>query len=488
MISLYNTLTRSKDPFTPIKPGVVGLYVCGPTVYDRASIGNLRSYIFADTLRRLLEAESYKVTHVMNITDVGHLVGDGDEGEDKLEKGSRREGKTAWDIAKQYTDLFVADLGKLNIELPHVMPRATDHIAEQIAMIQAIEEKGLAYRISDGIYFDTAKLLSYGRLSRQALAEKEEGARIGVNEEKRSASDFALWKLSDVATCHPDRLVAGPEGELSSTEGSFLSSGSHAKRQMEWESPWGVGFPGWHIECSAMSEKYLGVPFDIHTGGIDHIAVHHENELAQTDAARGCLEANVWMHNEFLLVDGGRMGKSLGNTYSLDDLAEKGISARAFRLFLLGAHYRTNMNFTFEAALASQNAINTLIDTVREWAKPLDADEASMTAFMDCVRDDVNIPAALAIFWGVVHNETMPPGIKSATVLKMEEVLGLALEDVVARPIKITDEAQKLLDERARARLAKEWKKSDEIRDALAEMGYVVEDTGGGQRVREGRG
>lgn len=459
MISLYNTLTRSKDVFVPLKPGAAGMYVCGPTVYDRASIGNLRSYVFADTLRRLLEAESYKVTHVMNITDVGHLVGDGDEGEDKLEKGSRREGKTAWDIAKQYTDLFVADLGKLNIELPHVMPRATDHIAEQIAMIQTIEEKGLAYRISDGIYFDTAKLPSYGQLSRQALAEKEEGARVGVNEEKRSASDFALWKFS-------------PEGE---------------KRQMEWESPWGVGFPGWHIECSAMGEKYLGVPFDIHTGGIDHIAVHHENELAQTDAARGCLEANVWMHNEFLLVDGGKMSKSLGNTYSLDELADKGISARAFRLFLLGAHYRTNMNFTFEAAMASQNAINTLIDMVREWAKPLEADEASVAAFMDCVRDDLNTPAALAIFWGVVHNETMPPGIKSATVLKMDEVLGLALEDVVARPIKITDEAQKLLDERARARLAKEWKKSDEIRDALAEMGYVVEDTGGGQRVREGR-
>jgi len=471
MISLYNTLTRSKDAFVPLKPGAAGIYVCGPTVYDRASIGNLRSYVFADTLRRLLEAESYKVTHVMNITDVGHLVGDGDEGEDKLEKGSRREGKTAWDIAKQYTDLFVADLGKLNIELPHVMPRATDHIAEQIAMIQVIEEKGLAYRISDGIYFDTAKLPSYGQLSRQALAEKEEGARIGVNEEKRSASDFALWKFSEA------NVSSRAEGERSSS----------TKRQMEWESPWGVGFPGWHIECSAMSEKYLGVPFDIHTGGIDHIAVHHENELAQTDAARGCLEANVWMHNEFLLVDGGKMSKSLGNTYSLDELAEKGISARAFRLFLLGAHYRTNMNFTFEAAQASQNAINTLIDTVREWAKPLEADEASMTAFMDCVRDDLNAPAALAVFWGVVHNETMPPGIKSATVLKMDEVLGLALEDVVARPIKITDGAQKLLDERARARAAKEWKKSDEIRDALAAIGYVVEDTGGGQRVREGR-
>lgn len=479
MISLYNTLTRAQNDFIPLKPDCVGMYVCGPTVYGRASIGNLRSYVFADTLRRLFEVEGYKVTHVMNITDVGHLTGDNEgdanSGEDRLEKGSRREGKSAWDVAKQYTDLFVQDLGKLNIELPHVMPRATDHIAEQIAFIQAIEEKGLAYRISDGIYFDTAKLPSYGRLSGQSLAEKVEGARVEVNTEKRNPSDFALWKLSTPG--------AHPEGGKKSTEGST----PHLKRQMEWESPWGVGFPGWHIECSAMGEKYLGVPFDVHTGGIDHIAVHHENELAQTDAARGCLEANVWMHNEFLLVDGGRMGKSLNNTYSLDDLAEKGITPRAFRLFLLGAHYRSHLNFTFEAAQASQNAINNLIDAVREWAKPGDLipDEASMRAFLACVANDLDTAGALAVFWDVVRSEALPSGVKAATVLKMDEVFGLALEDVVARPIKISDEAQKLLDERARARLAKEWKKSDELRDALAAIGYVVEDTGGGQRVRE---
>jgi cysteinyl-tRNA synthetase len=464
MISLYNTLNRSKDPFTPLKPDAVGIYACGPTVYYRASIGNMRSYVFADTLRRLFEIDGYKVTQVMNITDVGHLTGDNEgdanSGEDRLEKAARREGRSAWDVAKAYTDLFVQDLGKLNIQLPHVMPRATDHIAEQIAMIQAIEAKGLAYRISDGIYFDTAQLPSYGQLSRQPLEEKEEGARVGVNAEKKNATDFALWKFS-------------PAGE---------------KRQMEWDSPWGVGFPGWHVECSAMSEKYLGVPFDIHTGGIDHIPVHHENELAQIEAARGCLEANVWMHNAFLLVDGGRMGKSLGNAYSLDDLGEHGISPSAFRLFLLGAHYRSPLNFTFDAALASQNAINGLIDAAREWAKPLEADEPSMTAFVDRIRDDLDTPAALAVFWGVVHNEQMPPGVKSATVLKMDEVLGLALEDVVARPVKISDEAQKLLDERARARAAKEWGKSDEIRDALAALGYVVEDTGSGQRVREVHG
>lgn len=465
MISLYNTLTRSQDVFTPLKPDAVGMYVCGPTVYDRASIGNLRSYVFADTLRRVFEADGYHVTHVMNITDVGHLTGDNEgdanSGEDRLEKGSRREGKTAWDVAKTYTDLFVQDLGKLNIQLPHVMPRATDHIAEQIAFIQAIEKKGFAYTTSDGVYFDTAKLPSYGQLSRQSLAEKEEGARVEANTEKKNPTDFALWKFS-------------PKGE---------------KRQMEWESPWGVGFPGWHIECSAMGEKYLGVPFDIHTGGIDHIPVHHENELAQTAAARDCLEANVWMHNAFLLVDGGRMGKSLGNAYSLDDLAAKGVSPRAFRLFLLGAHYRTQLNFTFEAVLAAQNAINNLVDTVREWVKPgdLHADEGSVSAFMDRMRDDLDTAGALAVFWEVVRNEQMPSGVKSATVLKMDEVLGLALEDVVARPIKISDEAQKLLDDRARARANKEWVKSDELRDALAAIGYVVEDTAGGQRVREGR-
>ncbi len=461
MISLYNTLTRSQDVFTPQRPGHVGMYVCGPTVYSRASIGNLRSYVFADTLRRIFEAQGYSVTHVMNITDVGHLTDNASEGDDKMEVAARKTGQTAWDIAKMYTDLFTQDLLRLNVQLPHVMPRATDHIAEQIAMIQAIEEKGMAYRISDGVYFDTAKLPSYGQLSRQPLSEKEEGARIGVNEEKKNPTDFALWKFSS-------------EGE---------------KRQMEWDSPWGVGFPGWHIECSAMGEKYLGVPFDIHTGGIDHIAVHHENELAQTDAARGCLEANVWMHNEFLLVDGGKMSKSLGNTYSLDDLMAKGITPRAFRLFLLGAHYRSHLNFTFEAALAAQNALATFTDLARDWAKPTGIlpDSAKMDEFYAYLHDDLNTAGALSVFWSVVHSEAMSSGMKASTVLAMDAVLGLALEDIVARPLVLSDEAQRLLDERARARANKEWQKSDELRDALGEMGYVVEDTAGGQRVREGR-
>lgn len=456
-ISLFNTLGRQKEIFKPIKDGQVGMYVCGPTVYDRASIGNLRAYIFADTLRRLFEKTGYKVTHVMNITDVGHLVGDADEGEDKLEKGARREGKTAWEVAETYTQLFVHDMKRLNIQLPHVMPKATDHIAEQIAMIQAMEEKGFTYQISDGVYFDTSKLPGYGRLSGQKTEEKEEGARIGVNEEKRHAADFALWKFS-------------PKDEA---------------RHMEWESPWGKGFPGWHIECSAMSEKYLGIPFDIHTGGIDHIPVHHENEIAQAEAARGVLEANYWLHNEFLLIDGGKMSKSLRNIYSLDDLAAKGISALAYRYFVLGAHYKSQLNFTWEAAQGAQNALNKLVDTVRTWDKPTEVDQALLDEFMMHVSDNLDTPGALAVMWKMVGDERLPSSVKAATLLAFDDALGLALEDVVARPIKVSDEAQALLDERVRVRLAKDFKRSDALRDELAQLGYQVEDTPEGQRVRE---
>lgn len=456
-ISLFNTLGRQKEVLKTIKEGEVGLYVCGPTVYDRASIGNLRAYVFADTLRRLLEKTGYKVTHVMNITDVGHLVSDADEGEDKLEKGARREGKTAWEVAEAYTQLFVNDMKRLNILSPHVMPKATDHIAEQIAMIQAMEEKSFTYQITDGVYFDTSKLPSYGRLSGQKTEEKEEGARIGVNEEKRNAADFALWKFS-------------PKDEV---------------RHMEWESPWGKGFPGWHIECSAMSEKYLGIPFDIHTGGIDHIAVHHENEIAQAEAARDVLEANYWMHCEFLLIDGGKMSKSLGNTYSLDDLASKGFSAMAYRLFVLGAHYKSQLNFTWEAVQASQNALNKLVDTVRMWDKPTEIDQKYVEEFMTHIANDLDTAGGLALLWKLVGDEQLPSGVKAATLLAFDEVFGLALEDVVARPIKVSAEAQTLLDERVRVRLAKDFKRSDDLRDELAKLGYIVEDTAEGQRVRE---
>ena len=455
-IHLFNTLGRKKQAFAPLVPGKVGIYSCGPTVYDFASIGNFRSFLFADVLRRMFQANDYAVTQVMNITDVGHLVSDADDGEDKLEKGAKREGKSAWDVAADYTKAFVEDSKKLNIEVPHVSPKATDHIAEQIAFIEAIEKNGYTYSIADGLYFDTSKLASYGELSGQSLEEKEGGSRVAIGD-KKHATDFALWKFS-------------PAGEI---------------RQMEWESPWGKGFPGWHIECSAMSEKYLGLPFDIHTGGIDHIAVHHENEIAQTVAARNCLEANFWMHNEFLQIDGGRMGKSLGNAYTVADLIEHNIHPLSFRLFILGAHYRTPQNFTWEAVAASHTALGNIRSAVRDLPKPSEADAESMGRFMERVNDDLDTPGALAIFYGVLNDGAMEKSIKAATLLAMDEVLGLALEDVVARPLIVPDSITKSAEERSKARETKDWKKSDELRDTIAAQGFNIEDTSEGQKIRE---
>ena len=290
-IQLTNTLTRKKEAFKPIQSGKAGIYACGPTVYSTPSVGNYRTFLFTDLLRRVLTFNGLEVKLVMNITDVGHLTDDNDEGEDKMIVAMRREGKTAWEIAEHYTEQFLQDMQRLNILEPTVLPKATDHIDQQINMIQEIEQRGFAYTISDGVYFDTSKLSEYGKLSGQSLDEKEEGARVAVNPEKRHASDFALWKFS-------------PEG---------------VKRDMEWDSPWGKGFPGWHIECSAMSETYLGSTFDIHTGGRDLAPVHHENEIAQSVGANGKEAVHIWMHGEFLQIDGGKMSKSLNNVYTIDD-------------------------------------------------------------------------------------------------------------------------------------------------------------------------
>ncbi len=458
-IFLTNTLGRAKQEFTPIADGKVGIYTCGLTVYGRGHVGNFRAFIFADVLRRMFEASNYAVTHVINITDVGHLVGDGDVGEDKMEVSSKKTGESAWDIAAKFTQLYHDDARKLNLLVPHVEPKATDHIAEQIALVEKMEAKGFTYLTTDGVYFDTSKLADYGKLSGQKLDEKEDGARVTVNTEKRNPSDFALWKFSM----------------------------TDAQRQMEWESPWGKGFPGWHLECSAMSEKYLGVPFDVHTGGVDHIAVHHENEIAQTAAASDALEANYWLHNEFVLIDGGKMSKSLGNVYTLDDIAAKGLDALAYRYFVLGAHYRTQLNFTWEAVTAAQNALNKLVDTVRGWDKPSTPDAARVAAFMERAQDDLDTAQGLAMLWDVVHDDALPTDVKAATVLAFDDVLGLALEDVVARPVRVSDDAQKLIDERVKARDAKDWTRSDALRDQLADMGYRVEDTAEGQRIREKR-
>lgn len=456
-IFFTNTLSKVKEEFRPLVPGKAGVYTCGLTVYDRGHIGNFRSFIFADVLRRVLEANGYDVKHVINITDVGHLVSDADEGEDKMEKGSKKLGKTAWEVAEEYTKLYLADSERLNLLEPTARPKATDHIAEQIEMIQVLEKNGHTYRISDGIYFDTSTLADYGRLSGQKLEDKEGGARVQIGE-KKNASDFALWKFS-------------AEGE---------------NRQMEWPSPWGIGFPGWHIECSAMSEKYLGVPFDIHTGGIDHIAVHHENELAQTEGARGKLEANYWLHNEFLMVDGGKMSKSLGNGYNIGDIAEKGFSPMAFRYFILGAHYKTPQNFTWEAMTGAQNALDNLIDAVRELPKPGKLDEAAKEKFLTIVNNDLDTPNALAYLFEVLKDDSKPT-VKAATLKFFDSVLGLGLDRYIGVPLVVPVEVQALIDERLEARKAKNWKESDRLRDVIAGLGFMVEDGKDGQKIREQR-
>jgi cysteinyl-tRNA synthetase len=378
-------------------------------------------------------------------------------GEDKLEVGAKREGKTAWDIAKFYTEAFVKNMEDLCILPPDLYTKATDHIAEQISMIEALEKNGYTYATSDGIYFDTSKLSTYGRLGGQRAEEKEAGARVEMGE-KKHATDFALWKFS-------------PSSE---------------KRHMEWNSPWGVGFPGWHIECSAMSTKYLGKSFDIHTGGVDHIAVHHENELAQTEGAYGTQEARYWLHVEFLTVDGGKMSKSLGNLFTLDDLKKKDIEPIAYRYFVLGTHYRSKLNFTWEAILGAKNALHRLYTTVREWDAPgtigcADDEED----FLKAVNDDLNTPQALAVLWKMVEDREMSTSAKAKTLLWMDRVLGLGLREYVGVPVEIPSEVEVLIKKRDEARVQKDWSLSDRLRDEIAAYGFEVMDTPEGTKVRQ---
>ncbi len=456
-IVLYNSLTKQKEPFSPLHTGKVNMYSCGPTVYKSVTIGNLRSYLFADMLRRMFEFNGYEVKHVMNITDVGHLTDDGNDGEDKMEREAEQSRETAWDIAERYTNEFLENASELNMKKFAFLPRATEHIAEQIAFIEELERRGYTYVIGDGVYFDTATLPEYGALfGGQELSEKEEGARVRVNDEKRNASDFALWKFSP----------------------------KEGKRQMEWESPWGVGFPGWHIECSAMSEHYLDAPFDVHTGGRDLIPVHHTNEMAQTLGARGCVLARYWLHNGFLQVDGGKMSKSLGNTYSLADLMERGFDPLAFRLFTMSAHYRTPLNFTFEALESSQNALRRLQRTVRAWklADGAEPDHETVREFRKAINDDLDIPGALRALWSVVDSD-LAEEQKSATVIVMDAVFGLGLRDIVGKQEEVPADIRGLLREREEARIAKDFDKSDKLRDQIRAMGWMVKDEDGGQSV-----
>ncbi len=451
-LRLYDTFTRSLRIFEPLHPPEVGMYTCGPTVYNYAHIGNLRTYIFEDVLRRVLVFNGWSVKHVMNITDVGHLLSDADEGEDKVEQAARRQGKSAWEIAEFYTQAFREDLERLNILEPTLWCKATDHIQEQIELVQCIEAKGYTYRTSDGIYFDTSKLEDYGYMARLDVEGLRAGARVSLGE-KRNPTDFALWKFSP-----PD-----------------------VKRQMEWDSPWGVGFPGWHIECTAMSVKYLGPFFDIHCGGEDHINVHHVNEIAQAEACYGTRLANFWLHGYFLQLDTGRMGKSLGNFLRVQDLIDRGYDPLAYRYLCLGAHYRSRLTFSWDALDSAAKALERLREMVYGWEDEGSVSDTWVGEFVKQINDDLNMPRALATVWEVAHSD-LSDADKKATLLKFDEVLGLRLAEW--QPEAVPEEILRLVDRRQEARRARRWAEADALRDQILAAGYEVRDTPEGPVVR----
>jgi cysteinyl-tRNA synthetase len=457
---LYNSLTRNKDEFAPMEPGEVGLYTCGPTVYNYAHIGNLRTYIFEDVLRRVLLYNGFRVKHIMNITDVGHLTGDRDMGEDKMEKGALREGKTAWDIADFYTRAFKTDIEALNILAPDIWVKATDTIDDQIALIKTLEDKGYTYRTSDGIYYDTAKFENYTKLSHQNLEALQEGARVEKNPEKRNATDFALWKFSPPGT----------------------------RRQMEWESPWGIGFPGWHVECSAMSAKFLGDQLDIHCGGTDHIDVHHTNEIAQSEAATGKPFFNFWMHGAFLIISGGKkMAKSEGNFLTLENaFIKQGLSPLIYRFASFQTHYRKPMEYSEESVEAARNGLMHLQNQVRQASQGGAGQngmvsEAFKAKFLEQINDDLNMPRALAVVQEMLKSDITAVD-KFATMMDFDRVLGLSL-DQVDKPERLPEAVQKLVTERQAARDAKDWARSDTLRDEIQNLGYTVQDTKDGMKV-----
>lgn len=453
-LRLYDTYSRSIREFQPINPPNVGLYTCGPTVYDYAHIGNLRTYIFEDILRRVLEFNGYTVKHVMNITDVGHLVSDADTGEDKMEKGSRRTGKSAWEIADQYALAFQDDMQHLNMLEPTIWCKATDHIQEQIDFVQCIEKMGFTYHTSDGIYFDTSKQPDYGYMARLDVEGLQAGTRIDMGE-KKSPTDFALWKFS-------------PKDK---------------KRQMEWDSPWGVGFPGWHIECSAMSAKYLGPYFDIHCGGEDHISVHHTNEIAQTEACFGTRLANFWMHGYFLQVEEDRMSKSSGEFLRLQSLIDRGYDPLSYRYFALNANYRSKLTFTWEGLDSAQTSLERLRNATYEMGESGNLDKGYVDKFTEQINEDLNMPRALAVTWELVHSD-LPSDIKKATLLKFDTVLGLNLATWQPEEEILPEEILRLLDLRQKARENKDWAKADAIREQLTDAGYQVKDTLDGPQVK----
>ena len=464
MLKVYNTLSQKKEVFKPQKKREVKMYTCGPTVYWFSHLGNLRTYIFEDILKRVLKYNGYKTKHVMNITDVGHLTSDADTGEDKMEKGAKRERKTAWEIAEFYTKVFKKDLKLLNIKEPNIWVKATDTIKDQIKLVQILEKKEFTYKISDGIYFDSSKLKTYGRLLGKKMRKIKPGARIKMVHGKKNPTDFALWKFT-------------PPG---------------IKRQMEWNSPWGRGFPGWHTECVVMSIKELGIPFDIHCGGIDHISIHHTNEIAQAEAAYQELMANFWLHGEFMMVEKKKMAKSEGNLFIVDDLIKKGFNPLSYRYLCLGTHYRSKLNFRWKSLKASQNALNNLYQKFKEIktaAHPLSnlqrpaLYQVYQTRFLNFINDDLNTPKALALMWDLIRDEKVLNQEKYELLLDFGRIFALDLEKI--KKPKIPQRIKELVEEREGERKKGNFEKADEIRKKIKNLGYQVEDTKQGPKIKK---
>ncbi len=453
-LKLYNTLTKSKEIFKPIDKNQVKIYSCGPTVYKNATIGNMRTNIFQDILRRVLRYNDYQIQHAINITDVGHLVSDGDEGEDKMLKSAREEHKTPIEIAEYYTKLFFDDLKDLNIETPEIVCKATDHILEMLKYVEKLMENGYAYETSTAIYFDVSKLDKYPILTNIDVENQKAGARVEVDQEKRNPYDFALW-------------IKAPENHL-----------------MKWDSPWGLSYPGWHIECSAMGQKYLGEQFDIHTGGIDLIPTHHENEIAQSKGSCGKIPANYWMHGEYLLINGGKMSKSLGNVYLIKDIKEKGYDPIVYKLFSYSCHYRNKLNFTWEGIEAAskslerlrtsyQNHLNGKDELTKEDREKLNLVEEN---FHKAINDDLNMPLAMSFVWEVARFEKK--NVEVAKLLsKFDCVLGIKIDTINNKKEEIPEEIMQIVEQRKEARRNRDFQKSDELRDELLKRGYTVKDT-----------
>lgn len=465
-LKLFNSMGRQLQEFIPIQPNKAGLYTCGPTVYNYAHIGNLKTYIFEDILRRTLEYLEYDVTHVMNVTDVGHLSDDADQGEDRMLIGARKTGKTVWEIAEYFTKVFFQDLERLHIVKPTIICKATDHIQDMIDLIKRIEKNGFTYLKAGNLYFDISKFPDYGKLSNLNLADLKAGARIEVDANKKNPHDFVLW----------------------------FTQSKFEHQAMLWDSPWGRGYPGWHIECSAMSIRYLGESFDIHCGGVDHIAVHHTNEIAQAEAATGKKWVNYWLHGEFLVTSNAKMSKSLENFVTLGSLEKKGFDPLDYRYFCLGAHYRKQQTFSFEDLDAAKTARNNLVDRVARFKKQGEVDNTDaikdkalyyLQSFQEDLLNDLNMPKCLSDLWNLLKDQKIEPRLKLRVVLEMDKVLGLNLQAVHTEDVVLDDRLMQLIKARDDARTQKDYKRADEMRGELQNEGIIIEDTPDGVRWRK---